>query len=67
MRLFFIVSVTAISLSIWHNVGFHDENFFLDMEVSHWLKEGSLGNLSYIFAATAWWVWCHPNLTRPGL
>jgi len=60
MRLFFTVSVTAIS--IWHHVGFHNENFFLDMEVSHWLKEGSLGHQSFTFAATVWWAWRHRNL-----
>jgi len=50
------------SKSIWHHVGFHDENFILDTKVSHWSKEGSLGNLSFIFAATVWWAWCHRNL-----
>jgi len=50
------------SKSIWHHVGFHDENFFLDMEVSHWLKEGSLGHQSFIFAAIVWWAWHHRNL-----
>jgi len=50
------------SKSIWHHVGFHDENFFSDMEVSRWLKEGSLGHQSFIFVATVWWAWRHRNL-----
>ena len=43
-------------------MSFHDENFFLDIEVIHWLKEGSLGHLSFIFATTISWAWRHRNL-----
>jgi len=47
------------SKPIWHHLGFHDENFFSDMEVSHWLKEGCLGHQSFIFAATVLRAWRH--------
>jgi len=52
----------SFSQFIWHHLGFHDENFFLDMEVSNWLKEGSKGHRSFIFTATLWWVLRHQNL-----
>jgi hypothetical protein len=44
---------------IWNHVGFNDANFFADMEVSHWLKEGPK---AFLFTATVWWAWCHRNL-----
>jgi len=47
---------------IWHHVGFHDMNFFANLDVIDWLKEGSTGPHSFLFAATVWWAWCHRNL-----
>jgi len=47
---------------IWNHVGFNGANFFADMEVSHWLKEGSSGPRAFLFTATIWWAWRHRNL-----
>jgi len=37
-------------------------NFFANLDVIDWLKEGSTGPHSFLFAATVWWAWCHRNL-----
>jgi len=47
---------------IWHHVGFHDVNFFADLDVIDWLKEGSSDPHSFLFSATILWAWRHRNL-----
>lgn len=47
---------------IWHHVGFHNVNFFANLDVTDWLKEWSMGSHSFLFAATIWWAWHHRNL-----
>ena len=62
MRLSHCVCDYNFSRTIWNHVGFNNANFFADMEVNRWLKEGSSGPQSFIFTATIWWVLRHKNL-----
>ena len=48
---------------IWQHVGFHDANFYSNMDVIDWLKGGSMGLHSFLFAATIRWAWRHQTLT----
>jgi hypothetical protein len=60
----FLHSVRDCNFSniIWHHVGFHDVNFFANLDVIDWLKEWSMGPHSFLFAATILWAWRHHNL-----
>lgn len=52
----------TFSRAIWHHVGFLDAYFFANMEVTVWLKDGSMGSQSFLFASCVWWAWRHRNL-----
>lgn len=52
----------TFSRAIWHHVGFLDADFFANMEVTVWLKDGSMGSQSFLFASCVWWAWRHRNL-----
>jgi len=47
---------------IWKHVDFHDAVFYFNLDVIDWLKGGSTGHHSLLFAATLWWAWHHRNL-----
>jgi len=53
---------STFSRAIWHHAGFLDTSFFANMEVSVWLKDGSMGTQSFLFASSVWWAWRHRNL-----
>lgn len=52
----------AHSKSIWHRIGFIHNDFFSTSVTHEWLKNNSVGHLSFTLATTIWWAWRNRNM-----